>query len=812
MIWKQYSTGALLSLSLMMSVPAPAFAISFGELKVKSQLGEAFEAEIPMTLRPDEIVQGVHVYLGLPADYHILELERALTVTSLTIDMVGNDVHRLIKITSSGPFKEPFFNLLLKSSVGRGSYYRNFPVFLDLVSEPPTQMVTAVNTPVAPSKVPEATPAIKQYWVPEAPVVVMDAAQTYGPVLWDETLTSVARKMKGDDGPWSIAQIAVAIWKKNRDSFTHDNMSGLQLGTTLMVPTADDIGEVSAQSATGEFQRQWTEWQGLSGAAEPESKEKESAVLEDTPLPVPNANPKKVAGKKTADISAEVYPESPEVSMNLTLTPGDSTPAAVAEAEEEEVLPEGIVLSTDDSRISVAAVVKSADSEKFGQMSGKVSQLTGQVDQLTSNISKLSSKLEKSESSRLQLQNRLAKFEAQLARIQAAKREAGSDGWGNSLLYAAASGLVVALVTLLLWMGRAKRKEQELAAAGTPPTSFVGTTDIVEEPTPATIEPGKAESVAVESSGSSKEQEVIAEVDNDVVAEVEESLSTPEELEADVVDSSAPEEVASVAVEEPEESEDLDPSSELQDAEELEIADISAVEVEEPEDLASSSELQDAEELEIADISAVEVEGLEADESEDLATFTLPDITDDSDSLESSSAEVEEFSQDESEDLSPFTLPDAPEQSESIGGSASQDLTSETPLDLAPFALPNADEAGMKTPVQEPDSATDSMEQVEFVSVETENLTPPPVVDSAEPLETLEFTMDNDSAVDEKPEVAPVESVLADDNLVQEVGSTLVEDEELVRPVPVGSVQDDSELILEIGFDLEDSEEPEAKK
>ncbi len=97
-------------------------------------------------------------------------------------------------------------------------------------------------------------------------------SQTYGPVRWDENLSSVVRKVQSEDSPWSLAQYAVALWKKNRDGFSRDNMSGLRAGTILDLPSADEIGAISVHDASEEFDRQWQEWKRAGSASTRQEK------------------------------------------------------------------------------------------------------------------------------------------------------------------------------------------------------------------------------------------------------------------------------------------------------------------------------------------------------------------------------------------------------------------------------------------------------------------------------------------------------------------------------------------------------------
>ncbi|MBF0455808.1 MAG: hypothetical protein HQL72_13465 [Magnetococcales bacterium] len=488
MDWKHGSKGALLSLSLMMSAPLSAHALSLGELKVDSQLGEAFLAEVPMTLRADEVSQGVKVTLGMPTDYRVLELERLLAVSSLSLEVIGVGANRKIRIVSSAPFREPFFNLLLKTSVGRGSYFRNFPVFLNILPEKkavtplagfkksspssalsgsslassprgfsktpvidrptsriaeslPTEVVEVVpqDAPLVsdqvnslPSSTIQRTSLAKQA-LPPPSVAEQEGVESYGPVGEVETLTSIARNIQGNSD-WSIAQIAVALWKKNKSSFLENNMSGLQSGTILTVPSAAEIAALSPTQASNEFKHQWSKWQQLTqkgGKAE-----------------VPVTAPKKNVAQKPASKPPEQAKQQPEVAMDLILTPGDTMPQA---ADEQEVVPvEAVENKGGDPDLNAWVAV-----------TGQVSQLSGQVDALAVQLNQFSTHLASSEKQRAGLEKRLTKLESRLMDEAPAKKAVAEKERDNGLLYPlAGGGLVAVLVGLLFWLRKPKPKSE----------------------------------------------------------------------------------------------------------------------------------------------------------------------------------------------------------------------------------------------------------------------------------------------------------------------------------------------------------------
>jgi pilus assembly protein FimV len=764
--WKQYYLGALLSLSLIVSIPSTGLALSMGELQVDSQLGEAFLAEIPLTLRTDEIPQELQVSVGLPDDYWVLELERALAVSSLDIEVVGDDARRTIRIRSREPFKEPFFNLLIKTAIGRGSYLRNFPVFLDIVPEPVKQEKPQdqnIKTVVVTMPQPPVVMA--------APVAQPESV-TYGPVRRDETLSSIARKIKTGK-PWSLQQIAIAFWKKNRSEFRADNMSGLRLGATLSVPSADEIEELSTKAATAEFQRQWLAWQASTGMSSPATRPDEQIAEEATAIPPPATLPKKVIAGKPTTTSADLSKKPPAVTMNLTVTPGKAVPEIDGGDTSSLQQPEaGIVLAKDSSplqiksREEITKIEKQANREELELMRGQFSQLTGQVSQLTGTISQLTSQLKVSEKSRQLLQNRLAQIEARLSKVQASKvavNPESNSGWDNIILYSAAGGLVAALVGLLLWLGRSRKEEPVVPQADLADSTMVATGVTATEEFP--------------------DQEIIEEPGEEV--EVQQTLQNPAEDTADLSDT-PDREITEIAEDQ---SEDQDVFAQLQNTEDLELT----------ESLDEKVAVAD-----LADISDEEIPEI----AEDVPAADLADISDE---------EIPEIAEDVPGDMDDFTLAQNDEQSGLTESFDEEEMEADSqPLEFTP-AEP--------TPVfQDSGTETDGLETVAFIPVDPIKQSTPPseVSPTTEPLETLEFTLADPSkapvAKDDEHDISDLESeplttsdVDATDELVMESNSGYKE-EAVVKQPPVETGQEEDELVLEIEFDLEESGDSPDKK
>ncbi|MEO5340020.1 MAG: hypothetical protein H7837_05790 [Magnetococcus sp. MYC-9] len=222
-----------LGLAVLLSLPTAAFPFSLGDIRVDSRFGEPFQAEVLLTLHPDEDAKGVEAGVADADSYRVLQLSRDLAVSQLKTRLEGKGIRRRLILNSQTPLRVPFFNLLLKTSVGVGSHYRNYPVFLDV--SPDHADVQAVV-------------------VPRRPADAASDVRRYGPVQAGETLASIARKVRS--APASLNRTMVALWSVNKHRHGFDNMHGLPVGAVLDLPTREQIDRLSDREVSQILEQQ----------------------------------------------------------------------------------------------------------------------------------------------------------------------------------------------------------------------------------------------------------------------------------------------------------------------------------------------------------------------------------------------------------------------------------------------------------------------------------------------------------------------------------------------------------------------------
>ncbi len=255
-----------------------AQAVALGKIEVTSHLGEPFFGVVPLRLAPGEAVQNVFVEIASPEDYRILEIYRDPVVNTIRVDVENDTKGPRVELSSRLPIDAPFFNLVLKVRHKRVTHFKKFPVFLDLpkaLRPEPSALPQPVVRPVA-----EAQEAGQAAPVSMAPAAAAAPAKTeaapapafkpfdgwarigrYGPMVYGDTITTVAQRLRIDDR-YTLQQVMVALFLKNRAKFGEDNINIIKAGTYLDVPTAAEVEKVTpayARQLIAEHEKRWAE-------------------------------------------------------------------------------------------------------------------------------------------------------------------------------------------------------------------------------------------------------------------------------------------------------------------------------------------------------------------------------------------------------------------------------------------------------------------------------------------------------------------------------------------------------------------------
>jgi pilus assembly protein FimV len=260
---KAYFSGVFLA--FFSSVAA---ALGLGEIKLHSALNQPLNAEVQLLhvrgLTENEVIIGI----ATPSEFARAGVDRNYFVTGLEFALDLNAAQgAVVRITSSEPVREPFLNFVVSAHWPSGKLLREYTLLVDLpvfsgVQSAPVQAARqsqpAPSTPTAAQRAPRTSPS--QSPRDEAPTSVSSyASDTYGPVGANETLWSIAAKIKSDSSI-SVQQAMLAIQRMNPEAFINGNINLLRRGQVLRIPDQEEMQRFSSRDAIQQVAEQNRSW------------------------------------------------------------------------------------------------------------------------------------------------------------------------------------------------------------------------------------------------------------------------------------------------------------------------------------------------------------------------------------------------------------------------------------------------------------------------------------------------------------------------------------------------------------------------
>jgi pilus assembly protein FimV len=261
----------------LLAAPFGAWALSLGEIDIRSALNQPFDAEIELSATADEM-QTLTVTLAGPEMFARYGLDRPAFLSSLEFRVSTNAAGRaVVRVSSRQAIAEPFIEILVEASSRSGRQLRQYTAFLDPPTFLPSAPVavqpaqTRAPQPSAPGGAIARTPEPEPRPVERSPSspATSPAARpapgsaaaggTYGPVQNAETLWGIATQFRPANV--TMNQMMVAVYQANPQAFM-GNMNVLRRGAILRIPEFSELESVGAANATAEVQRQFNEWQG----------------------------------------------------------------------------------------------------------------------------------------------------------------------------------------------------------------------------------------------------------------------------------------------------------------------------------------------------------------------------------------------------------------------------------------------------------------------------------------------------------------------------------------------------------------------
>jgi len=279
-----FRKSAVAAALLFITASSDIHALGLGNIDMQSALNQPMNAAIELTSATGTDLSRVTVTLASQEAHQRLGLSRSQILNDFDFRVEqGTNGNAIIRVTSKRAIHEPFLEFLLELSWPNGRLLREYTVLVD----PPITMPAtpaAPATPVSRLSAPGQTaqpqrqsgqPASAYSSTPAAAAY----AESYGPIRRNETLWSIAEKLRpGKD--ISTHQMMLALQRKNPQAFTDNNINNLNAGATLKIPSRDEILSVSASEAFREAQRQYAEWEQAQAAQLAEPMQDTAAAAE----------------------------------------------------------------------------------------------------------------------------------------------------------------------------------------------------------------------------------------------------------------------------------------------------------------------------------------------------------------------------------------------------------------------------------------------------------------------------------------------------------------------------------------------------
>ncbi len=287
-----------LLLVLVIMLSSEVWALGLGEVRLDSALNEPLRAKIELLGATPEELENLNVALASADTFERYGIDRPFYLQDMVFDIVpsGQADGNYISVRSTSAITEPFLTFLVEATWSRGRLLREYTVLLD----PPTfappsiaqpqpavtapQRSTATDSgrieresapqpaqprpapaPVRPAE-PVRTSPVPQEAAPKPQAVADDTPYETADggdyvVQRGETLWGIASAMR-PDSRLSMNQTMLAILFEANPQAFQGNINVLSAGSSLRMPSADEIYSIDRRDALSEVQRQHSAWSG----------------------------------------------------------------------------------------------------------------------------------------------------------------------------------------------------------------------------------------------------------------------------------------------------------------------------------------------------------------------------------------------------------------------------------------------------------------------------------------------------------------------------------------------------------------------
>lgn len=238
-----------------------ALALGVGDIKVNSALNQKLDAEIELLSTVEGELDDVTVSLASKEAFERINLNRPYVLTAIQFKVQTRaDGTPIVKLTSTETVREPFLDFLVEVHWAKGRMLREYTVLLDppVSMASPSAQVTSVGSA-------SSEPQVFSYDASGAERAVGNTStgssysgssynsDSYGPVAAQETLWSIASRVKSGDV--STQQMMLALFDNNPDAFVNNDIHQIKKGAVLRIPADSAVTQRDRYDAIAEVRQ-----------------------------------------------------------------------------------------------------------------------------------------------------------------------------------------------------------------------------------------------------------------------------------------------------------------------------------------------------------------------------------------------------------------------------------------------------------------------------------------------------------------------------------------------------------------------------
>lgn len=268
--WKNRVAATLLA---GLTLNAPVFALSLGEISLNSQFSQPLSARIAIPTYSAAELDAFRIGLATPAVFEQNGVMMTSFMKDIQFELLKDESGRpYVAVTSKTPVQELALSLYVEASWGQGRLIRGY----DLIISPPLEQfdTRSFNQLLDNTQFVNTEQAVAEDSRIRRAFVAGSEEIKYGPVRPGESLSKIAQRMRPDPN-MNLHQVMMAIYKDNPEAFATDNVNSLKAGVVLYLRNVQSVLNIDPEKAKEEVLDQIDNWEhaGPSNATVPQNTE-----------------------------------------------------------------------------------------------------------------------------------------------------------------------------------------------------------------------------------------------------------------------------------------------------------------------------------------------------------------------------------------------------------------------------------------------------------------------------------------------------------------------------------------------------------